>query len=201
MKRNGFITSLYSGIPPLPKPRGRPPKRLKEDEKKKKLDAAKREQINRFSKVTSPSGLLSGLNPGIINHVRNSKQVHAIIEAVVRSEKADSADKKERESKRMELSSNRLFSFKMKGPEKLEHDGLELKLTSENASSLCTEESPANAESVHYLSMKGKSLFVATALVFSKRLLTLMGLSSSSRHRCFSMAGASVSGYPGPSSR
>ncbi|CAA6654608.1 unnamed protein product [Spirodela intermedia] len=78
MKQNGFLTSSHGGIPPVPK-----------QQEQKKPETAKREQVNRFTKITSPSGLLSGLNPGIINHVRNSKQVHSIIEAIVRSEKAE----------------------------------------------------------------------------------------------------------------
>lgn len=49
---------------------------------KRKLEIAKKEQIDRFAQAAAHSGLLNGLNPGIINHVRNSKQVHSIIEAV-----------------------------------------------------------------------------------------------------------------------
>ncbi|KAG9455205.1 hypothetical protein H6P81_008109 [Aristolochia fimbriata] len=85
MKQNGFLSSSHGGIP-IPKQRG-PSKKSKNDTFKKKIELAKREQVNRFTKIAAPSGLLSGLNPGIINHVRNSKQVHSIIEALVRSEK------------------------------------------------------------------------------------------------------------------
>ncbi|KAJ8771139.1 hypothetical protein K2173_023464 [Erythroxylum novogranatense] len=97
MKRNGFISSSHGGISfksdfitpdhggiPMPKQRGRKPKN---DVLKKKMELAKREQVDRFTKIAAPSGLLNGLNPGIINHVRNRKQVHSIIEALVRSEK------------------------------------------------------------------------------------------------------------------
>lgn len=122
MKQNGFLTSSHGGIPPVPKQRGRPSKRRKEEEQKNKSETAKREQVNRFTKITSPSGLLSGLNPGIINHVRNSKQVHSIIEAIVRSEKADglangaeprrgNKDGRDRQAGRVNLPSNKLFSF------------------------------------------------------------------------------------------
>ncbi|XP_020521689.1 uncharacterized protein LOC18432313 [Amborella trichopoda] len=62
-------------------------KKAKNDAFKQRLELAKKEQTNRFAKIAAPSGLLSGLNPGIINHVRNSKQVHSIIEAMVKSEK------------------------------------------------------------------------------------------------------------------
>ncbi|CAA7389244.1 unnamed protein product [Spirodela intermedia] len=125
MKQNGFLTSSHGGIPPVPKQRGRPAKRRKEEEQKKP-ETAKREQVNRFTKITSPSGLLSGLNPGIINHVRNSKQVHSIIEAIVRSEKAEgladgladggeprrwNRDGKNRGPRRLNLPSNKLFNF------------------------------------------------------------------------------------------
>ncbi|XP_068642990.1 uncharacterized protein [Aristolochia californica] len=85
MKQNGFLSSSHGGIP-IPKQHG-PSKKSKNDAFKKKIELAKREQVNRFTKIAAPSGLLSGLNPGIINHVRNSKQVHSIIEALVRSEK------------------------------------------------------------------------------------------------------------------
>ncbi|MCL7047541.1 hypothetical protein MKW94_012974 [Papaver nudicaule] len=63
------------------------------DTMKKKMELAKKEEINRFTKVAAPSGLLNGLNPGIITHVRNSKQVHSIIEALVRSEQIQNSRK------------------------------------------------------------------------------------------------------------
>jgi len=86
MKQNGFISPSYGGIPAAPKQRGR---KSKSDVLKQKMEKAKREQVDRFTKITAPSGLLNGLNPGIINHVRNSKQVHSIIQALVRSEKRE----------------------------------------------------------------------------------------------------------------
>ncbi|KAB1217584.1 hypothetical protein CJ030_MR3G002731 [Morella rubra] len=85
MKQNGFLSSSYGGIP-IPKKRVR---KSKNDVIKKKMELAKREQVDRFTKIAAPSGLLHGLNPGIINHVRNRKQVHSIIEALVRSEKIE----------------------------------------------------------------------------------------------------------------
>ncbi|PIA32445.1 hypothetical protein AQUCO_04500207v1 [Aquilegia coerulea] len=85
MKKNGFLSSAHGGIP-VPAPRAR---KRKTDTLKKKMEIAKREQVHRFTKIAAPSGLLNGLNPGIINHVRNSKQVHAIIEALVRSNKIE----------------------------------------------------------------------------------------------------------------
>ncbi|XP_042503563.1 uncharacterized protein LOC122080780 [Macadamia integrifolia] len=91
MKQNGFFSSTHGGMSshggiPMPKQRGR---KSKNDTLKKKMELAKREQVNRFTKIAAPSGLLNELNPGIINHVRNSKQVHSIIEALVRSEKLE----------------------------------------------------------------------------------------------------------------
>jgi hypothetical protein len=85
MKQNGFLSSSHGGIP-MPKQRMR---KSKSDVIKKKMELAKREQVDRFTKIAAPSGLLNGLNPGIINHVRNKKQVHSIIEALVRSEKLE----------------------------------------------------------------------------------------------------------------
>ncbi|KAJ1384744.1 hypothetical protein SESBI_42268 [Sesbania bispinosa] len=87
MKQNGFLSSSHGGIP-VPKQRGR---KSKNEMLKKKMELAKREQVNRFTKIAAPSGLLNGLNPGIINHVRNRKQVHSIIEALVRSEQHENS--------------------------------------------------------------------------------------------------------------
>jgi hypothetical protein len=88
MKQNGFLSSSYGRIP-MPKQRGR---KIKDYVIKKKMELAKREQVDRFAKIAAPSGLLNGLNPGIINHVRNRKQVHSIIEALVRSEKLENGN-------------------------------------------------------------------------------------------------------------
>ncbi|XP_028060784.1 uncharacterized protein LOC114264385 isoform X1 [Camellia sinensis] len=85
MKQNGFLSPSHGGVP-VPKPRGR---KSKSDGPKKKMELAKREQVDRFAKIAAPSGLLNELNPGIINHVRNSKQVLSIIESLVRSEKRE----------------------------------------------------------------------------------------------------------------
>ncbi|KAL2318162.1 hypothetical protein Fmac_032038 [Flemingia macrophylla] len=86
MKEYGFWSPSHAGIP-KPKQRGR---KSKNELMKKKMELAKREQVSRFTKIAAPSGLLNELNPGIINHVRNRKQVLSIIEALVRSEKHES---------------------------------------------------------------------------------------------------------------
>lgn len=93
MKQNGFMSSSHGGVP-MPKPRGR---KTKGDGLKKKMEVARREQVDRFAKIAAPSGLLSGLNPGIINHVRNSRQVHSIIEALVRSERRETCQAENRQ--------------------------------------------------------------------------------------------------------
>ncbi|RLM78176.1 uncharacterized protein C2845_PM12G01790 [Panicum miliaceum] len=87
MKQNGFLSSSH-GKAVVPRPRGRPPKRKRDDEFKKNT-STQHSQANKFVKVAAPSGLLSGLNPGIINHVRNSKQVYSIIKAMVHSERLE----------------------------------------------------------------------------------------------------------------
>lgn len=85
IKQNSYMSAPYGAVSmPIPKPRGRKSKNYM---LKKKIELAKKEQIDRFARVAAPSGLLHGLNPGIINHVRNKKQVHSIIEAVVKSER------------------------------------------------------------------------------------------------------------------
>lgn len=105
MKQNGFMSSSHGGVP-MPRPRGR---KTKADGLKKKMEFARREQVDRFAKIAAPSGLLSGLNPGIINHVRNSKQVHSIIEALVRSERRENChagNKQENQTKTGRLESS-----------------------------------------------------------------------------------------------
>ncbi|CDP13906.1 unnamed protein product [Coffea canephora] len=87
MKQNGFLSSSHGGVP-MPKPRGR---KHKNDGIKRKMELAKKEQVDRFAKMAAPSGLLNELNPGIINHVRNKKQVHSIIEALLKSERNENS--------------------------------------------------------------------------------------------------------------
>ncbi|KAL3521314.1 hypothetical protein ACH5RR_019463 [Cinchona calisaya] len=83
MKRNRFLSTSH-GIVPMPKPHAR---KNKNDGINRKMELARKEQVDRFAKMAAPSGLLNDLNPGIINHVRNKKQVHSIIEALVKSER------------------------------------------------------------------------------------------------------------------
>ncbi|XP_051122980.1 uncharacterized protein LOC127245881 [Andrographis paniculata] len=88
LKQNNYLSNSYAAASnAIPKPRGK--KKVINDEAKR-IELAKKEQTDRFAKVAAPSGLLNELNPGIINHVRNSKQVHAIIESLVKSERTKS---------------------------------------------------------------------------------------------------------------
>ncbi|CAA3016221.1 Hypothetical predicted protein [Olea europaea subsp. europaea] len=85
MKQNNYLSTSYAAVP-MPKPRER---KSKSEIIKRKIELARKEQADKFARIAAPSGLLNGLNPGIINHVRNSKQVHSIIEAMVKSAKTD----------------------------------------------------------------------------------------------------------------
>uniref|UniRef100_A0A7N0ZUR1 Uncharacterized protein n=1 Tax=Kalanchoe fedtschenkoi TaxID=63787 RepID=A0A7N0ZUR1_KALFE len=99
MKQNGFLSSTQSHkvvtIPPV-KSRQRKNKAdvMKKKMEQAKIEQAKKEQVDRFTKIAAPSGLLNDLNPGIINHVRNSKQVHSILKALVRPERHDATANK-----------------------------------------------------------------------------------------------------------
>lgn len=85
MKQKCLLSSSNRRVT-SPRHQGRAKKHTK-DTVKRMIGLAKKEQMNRFSKVAVSSGLLRGLDPGIINHVRNSKQVFSIIEALIKSEK------------------------------------------------------------------------------------------------------------------
>ncbi|KAL0452651.1 UNVERIFIED_CONTAM: hypothetical protein Slati_1243200 [Sesamum latifolium] len=88
LKQNNYMSICY-GAAPMPVSKTRRRKKNNNDIMKKKIELAKKEQVDRFAKAAAPTGLLSGLNPGIINHVRNRKQVHSIIEALVKSERTE----------------------------------------------------------------------------------------------------------------
>lgn len=97
MKRNGFLSGPLGGVAapsstvasaPVEVPAQKQQKnRRKGDSLKKRSEVPRREQqlVDRFSNVTAPSGLLTELNPGIINHVRTKKQVCSIIGALIRN--------------------------------------------------------------------------------------------------------------------
>ncbi|XP_020590034.1 uncharacterized protein LOC110031260 [Phalaenopsis equestris] len=69
MKQNGFVSIVKVKRPPLPQP--------------KRHQSIKNKELNERIRVHHPTQLLSGLNQGIIKHVRNSKQVNSIIKANV----------------------------------------------------------------------------------------------------------------------
>ncbi|KAM0034375.1 hypothetical protein Hdeb2414_s0016g00496911 [Helianthus debilis subsp. tardiflorus] len=167
MKRNGFLSSSHGGVPvpQAPKPRGR--KKGKELVIKKKIEIAKKEQVDRFAKVAAPSGLLNELNPGIINHVRNRKQVHSIIENLVRSARSDSKrgegeevrDDSTMNDREVVAKTSHYASFNKL---ECEDDILALKLSSSgtltsNVSSLSNEES-GNVSTVNSLSVRAASV-------------------------------------------
>lgn len=128
MKQNGFM-STFHGSAPVPKPRA---KKSKAETIKKRLDVSRRDQADRFAKIAAPSGLLNGLNPGIINNVRNSRQVRSKIEALVRSARY------EEDRPALKKSSSAAMAL-------------------ENVSSMSNEESPNHA-TVSNLSLKGLHL-------------------------------------------
>ncbi|KAL8257402.1 hypothetical protein R6Q59_029443 [Mikania micrantha] len=161
MKQNGFLSSSHGGVsvPPMPKPRGR--KKGNESVIKKKIEIAKREQVDRFAKVAAPSGLLNELNPGIINHVRNRKQVHSIIENLVRSTRSKN---KKSEMKQDDGSLNHSYASQQASIcLSADNDVLELKLSSastmvsETTSSFSNDEL-ANVSTVDLLSVKAASV-------------------------------------------
>ncbi|XP_059431208.1 uncharacterized protein LOC132164678 isoform X2 [Corylus avellana] len=85
MKQNGFL--LPPACTPAP---GKDAMKHRHDMASRKKKVAKIEQqVNRFTKVVAPSGLLEELNPGIINRLRNSKHVYSVIGALVRGEKLE----------------------------------------------------------------------------------------------------------------
>ncbi|KAJ6885212.1 LOW QUALITY PROTEIN: hypothetical protein NC652_032032 [Populus alba x Populus x berolinensis] len=74
--QSGFMSSSHGGIP-MPKQCGRKPK----DDVHKKRRNLQRE--SRLTTIAAPSGLLNGLNPGIINHalVRSEKLENGCLES------------------------------------------------------------------------------------------------------------------------
>ncbi|KAF5446573.1 hypothetical protein F2P56_032191 [Juglans regia] len=95
MKKNGFL-SLPASQPILKKHVRKCTNDMAKTEMlSRKMKVAKIEQIDRFPKVSAPSGLLDDLNPGIINRLRNRKQVYSIIQALVRSVELENTQSKQ----------------------------------------------------------------------------------------------------------
>lgn len=78
----------------------------KHDMANRRKKVAKIEQVNLFTKVAAPSGLLEELNPGILNRPRNSKQVYSIIEALVRGEKLENTQSMQQSRFKKEIRDN-----------------------------------------------------------------------------------------------
>ncbi|XP_019192115.1 PREDICTED: uncharacterized protein LOC109186548 isoform X2 [Ipomoea nil] len=176
MKQNGFCSYSHASIQ-VPKPHGRK-SRNEGIMEKKKIELAKKECMDQFAKIAAPSGLLNGLNPGIINHVRNRKQVHSIIEALVRSEKHESQRTRGKRKDLVESTNrNDVFNEPASFPTSVldlttypsnfyghcKDDMLSLKLSlastiiSDNTSSLSNDETP-NPTSVTSLSIKAANV-------------------------------------------
>ncbi|GFP86619.1 hypothetical protein PHJA_000805700 [Phtheirospermum japonicum] len=165
LKQNNYMSAQH-GAPPMPAQKARARKK-NNDVVKKKIEFVKKEHVDRFAKVAAPSGLLNGLNPGIINHVRNRKQVHSIIEALVGSERSEIRQGDEIKNCVAELMENDgrwdRFGEITKCDVENKPDGLGLKMSScgtvgsENMSCLSAEES-GNFKSVTSLSFKAANV-------------------------------------------
>lgn len=81
MKQNGFLSGPLGG-PVASRPRRK--------SKKRRGDSTKKDQqvvvvVDRFSNAAPPSGLLTGMKPGIIKHVRSKEQVYSVLEGLIRN--------------------------------------------------------------------------------------------------------------------
>lgn len=85
MKQNGFV-STFQANQLIPRARKFQPAKKNKENLKKKVDTTRRKQPSMHTKVSASSQILSGLNPGIIKHVRNSKQVNSILKAMLQNE-------------------------------------------------------------------------------------------------------------------
>ncbi|KAH7677687.1 hypothetical protein IHE45_07G099700 [Dioscorea alata] len=175
MKRNGFLSSPHGGVP-LTKNRGQQCTKKKHDEQKKKPKRIKKEKENMFIKFAAPSGLLSGCNPGIIKCVKNSKQVHSKIEAMLRlvhycsQVKSGCSDLLEvgimggnneiEEQKTAHYGTANQFSPSLSNLvcDDTLKSSLNVTTNSEKSISASNDESSANAKTVYLLSLKGASV-------------------------------------------
>ncbi|RID72994.1 hypothetical protein BRARA_B00168 [Brassica rapa] len=176
MKQNGFlsnphggvsVSSSHGGIPAPPRKRGRRSKSNDATDmvKKRKVEIARKEEAERFARLAAPSGLLNELNPGIINHVRNKRQVLSIIQSIVESDK-DSGNVYHhhpmRHRKNLEGVYTDASRYDMPDGEFSEDNNTTADKLSENASSLSSEE----AEGLNHASV----LTVKAATVASQWL-------------------------------
>lgn len=159
LKQHNYMSCSREIMPvQLLKRCGRKKGRSNDDVMKKKTEVVKREQVDRFTFLAPPCGLLNGLSPGIINRVRNSKQVFSIIAALVRPERSDYQLSKMLPESNMESERERLAVQKISSP---------VKAVSEDRSCLSTEE-PGNSSSVSSLPVEGSfSMFLKSYHIIS----------------------------------
>ncbi|KAB1225670.1 hypothetical protein CJ030_MR1G009149 [Morella rubra] len=95
MERTGFLSPPASQATPKRHVRKCKDDTAKAEMPSRKMKVAKIEEVNRFTEVAAPSGLLDELNPGIINRLRNSEQVYSIIGALIRTERVENTQSKQ----------------------------------------------------------------------------------------------------------
>ncbi|CAF2298115.1 unnamed protein product [Brassica napus] len=82
MKRNGYLSGPLGG-PVASRPRKR--KKRRGDDSSNKTNQVPNKKKDQHVDVTAPpSGLLAGLKPGIIKHVRSKEEVYSSLEALIR---------------------------------------------------------------------------------------------------------------------
>ncbi|CAG7908323.1 unnamed protein product, partial [Brassica rapa] len=90
MKRNGYLSGPLGG-PVASRPRKRK-KRRGDDSSNKTNQVPNKKKDQHVVATAPPSGLLAGLKPAIIKHVRSKKEVYSALEALIRdSDREDRA--------------------------------------------------------------------------------------------------------------
>ncbi|CAA7028834.1 unnamed protein product [Microthlaspi erraticum] len=164
MKKNGFLSGPLGGVPapssavastttPVETQVQKQQKnKRRSDSFKKRNEVAppRKEQqlIDRFSNVTAPSGLLTELNPGIINHVRSKKQVCSIIEALIRNA-TDDGERNANLNVRDSVREDRALAFKL--PSTGVPDNVNSIANQEQATSLAVEAATVASQWLEFL--------------------------------------------------
>ncbi|VVB02976.1 unnamed protein product [Arabis nemorensis] len=217
MKRNGFLSGPLGGVTapssaasttPVEVPAQKQHKnKRRSDSFKKRNEVPRREQqqADRFSNITAPSGLLTELNPGIINHVRSKKQVFSIIEALIRSANDDAtvgerhADLNVRESVREDMA----LTFKL--PSTGVSDNANSITNPEHATSLAVEAATVASQWLEFLhqdlsgrlsAVQDSRKRVQNILTTELPLLASSRESSSNQESTLQMTNADTSGDP-----
>ena len=90
MKRNGYLSGPLGG-PVASRPRKRK-KRRGDDSSNKTNQVPNKKKDQHVVATAPPSGLLAGLKPAIIKHVRSKEEVYSALEALIRdSDREDRA--------------------------------------------------------------------------------------------------------------